>query len=104
MERISLVRNRMLESGTSGSVGGERGNRIAYPARDSYFGFTVPVIVLDCDNQRGSGGSIGTYWQYCPPLLRAIIGCTLGKEARPDAAFHFGLAKPQCKWNPNPSE
>jgi hypothetical protein len=32
MERISPVRNRMLEFGTSGSVGGEGGNILVYPA------------------------------------------------------------------------
>jgi hypothetical protein len=32
MERISHVRNRMLESGASGTVGGEGGNLLAYPA------------------------------------------------------------------------
>jgi hypothetical protein len=34
-ERISRVRNRMLELGTSGSVGGEGGNLLAYPAPSS---------------------------------------------------------------------
>jgi hypothetical protein len=38
MERISRVRNRMLESGASGSVGGEGGNRLAYPAKITYRG------------------------------------------------------------------
>src|SRR5215831_20515349 len=32
MERISRMRNRMRESCSSGSVGGEGGNRLAYPA------------------------------------------------------------------------
>jgi len=32
LERISRVRNRMWESRSSGSVGGEGGNRLAYPA------------------------------------------------------------------------
>jgi hypothetical protein len=32
MERISHVRNRMLEIGASGSVGGEGGNILVYPA------------------------------------------------------------------------
>src|SRR5262245_48683065 len=33
MERISRVKNRVLESGSHGSVGGEDGNVLAYPAR-----------------------------------------------------------------------
>jgi hypothetical protein len=36
LERSSRVRNRMLESGTSGSVGGEGGNLLAYPANSPY--------------------------------------------------------------------
>jgi len=32
MERSSPVRNRMLEIGASGSVGGEGGNILVYPA------------------------------------------------------------------------
>ena len=33
MERSSPVRNRMLEIGASGSVGGEGGNILVYPAQ-----------------------------------------------------------------------
>jgi hypothetical protein len=32
LERNSRMRNRMLELGTSGSVGGEGGNLLVYPA------------------------------------------------------------------------
>jgi hypothetical protein len=38
------VRNRMLESGTSGSVGGEGGNLLVYPARS-------PIAVISTDSQ-----------------------------------------------------
>jgi hypothetical protein len=36
MERSSPVRNRMLEIGASGSVGGEGGNILVHPANPPY--------------------------------------------------------------------
>jgi hypothetical protein len=36
MERISRVKNRMRESRSSGSVGGEGGNLLVYPANPPY--------------------------------------------------------------------
>ena len=42
MERISRMRNRMRESCSSGSVGGEGGNRLAYPA---YTGCQTKMVV-----------------------------------------------------------
>jgi hypothetical protein len=41
MERISRMRNRMRESCSSGSAGGEGGNRLAYPA---YTGRAADVV------------------------------------------------------------
>src|SRR5215831_5636364 len=41
MERISRVKNRVLESGSHGSVGGEDGNVLAYPAVVPTIGFKL---------------------------------------------------------------
>ena len=56
MERISRVRNRMLESGASGSVGGEGGNLLAYPARS-------PIAVI-IDRFAGDRQLFWVYGRY----------------------------------------
>jgi hypothetical protein len=47
LERISRVKNRMRESRSSGSVGGEGGNLLAYPA---------PISDANCASQQSKPG------------------------------------------------
>src|SRR5215470_14207194 len=60
-ERISLVRNRMREICASGSVGGEGGNALAYPAYTGRAADVVGTAALDpIGDIRGSMYSAAT--------------------------------------------
>ena len=117
-ERISLVRNRMREFCSSGSVGGEGGNRLAYPATYTAMlrekaqaastarpkvpmrrlGAHCLVVVMKRGNARGAKGAGHQRWIRSTgngrnPIINGRRQPSLGDTSRMMREYHVRICE-----------